>query len=334
MNPGKLVESFSPIEQRGIADALPDSVFLEAAAARGFVPPEIAGSLAVAASLTAEVDTAPVSLEAKLGEIIESDSVISAREQLNTMTEFWQRLGLSVPELDEHQWLRLQQTVENNPRSKVLPVPLLTLAGWRQVSGQAKELLPDNTFAETGDLLSIPNEDTTPGQLLRQPEELAAIGNIKYGLRNYTRGRSLSARADFISNGVDYEDAIKDTGGTAWIFPVMDLSIESPRVEIRYNTTLSSTAHAIHRAADFTQTLDALIAMQLIHLSAGKPNRHSDIDISSEGIYEISPDGNAIGPVSVLGVYWNDQDRQIAIQVLDSEYLDSRFGARQAESGL
>ena len=327
MDAEKLLGAFTNQETQEVAAALPDEVFAAEAAARGFTDPVAAGSgsLAVEGAMASKEAVEVGPFQTSVHEFLASDTPLSAGEQLNTMHEFWQKLGLAAPALNQEQLERVQAKLETRPDRRVVPVPLLDLNGRKAVAERAKTAFPDSKFNSGYEALWTPDESWTYGKLLRDPESTVKDGRKSYGLRYHTEDGVLS-RSELVGKLKASGQAIEAEDGTVWLFPVMDVQVESPREYAR--------ADKLHATADITQVPEAPLTMQLLHQANGTPNANWSVDFTNEAVYELDKKGNPVAPVYVAGVFWYPLGRRVRLDRWDAGGMYGDFGVRGAESGL
>lgn len=329
-----LVNACNFAELNSVAAALPDATFLEEARKRGYTAPGSIGPLAVMSSLNTETGPNGNLLRTKIKEMIEPENPMAFEEQIVRMTEFWQTLGFDIPPLEDYHMRDIKSRLASTPDSKkLIPFPLLGLEDWEKATSRVRDTLPRGTFSDSYSPLLIPDLESISGKLLLRPGGMIKDNTTKYELRNSVH-EGVTERSEAIIASLDVDLVVQDSNGTGWMFPIMDVSVESPRTAIHHDALELSAAGNLHRSVDQTQFPDALLTLQLLHIVAGTPNMRSDFDITNTGIYEINDQGEAIRPTSVFAVSWDAVDKRIAITSFDANALDSRFGVRQAQSGI
>jgi hypothetical protein len=327
MDAEKLLGAFTDQETQEVAAALPDAVFTAEAARRGFTDPTVvgSGSLAIEGAVAAEAAAEADPFQTGIHEFLTSDTPLNAGEQLNIMSEFWQKLGLTAPVLNKEQLKRVRGKLEAHPDRRVVAVPLLGLNDRKAVTEQAKNAFPHSKFNSGYAALWAPDESWTYGKLLRDPESTVKEGRKSYGLRYSTEGGAVS-RSELVETLKESGRAVEADDGTVWLFPVMDVQVQSPREYAR--------ADKLHAAADITQVPEAIITMQLLHQANGTPNPNWHVDITTEAVYELDKKGNPVAPVSVASGGWDPSGRQVGLRRWSAGRQDGDFGVRGAESGL
>lgn len=337
MDAEKLLQAFSTDEARELAAALPDDVFRDEVSRRGL---EVAAVVGVAATgATVEAEPAKSEFETRVANFLNPEARLDASDQLTVMREFWNKLGYDLPTLDEGEQARLLKAAERHPDRRIVPTPLLTFDQRKAIAETAREAFPAQQFTPNSDALWTPDVSWLYGKLLRDPGSAVKDGRKTYALGYKTPDGEIATRREYMGTLVDAEQSVEAADGTTWIFPVMDVRVQSPRTNAR--------ADNLHQKIDPIDVPESGIAMQLLHKANGTPNPEWHVDFVNEAIFEVEVKGKGDKQeiiftdkngettlVSVASVGWDPIDRQVYLYSWDAGDRDGDFGVRGAESGL
>ncbi|HSW37020.1 MAG TPA: hypothetical protein VLG37_01470 [Candidatus Saccharimonadales bacterium] len=315
-----LHEAMEPGEQADFEAALAERFNLAGAAA---------GSVAVAET----TERPQTELEKQLAEFdfLNPDVSIDLETQLDVMTSFWKELGvvLRADLLIPHQRTHLEQVLETHPGHRVVPTLLSqgNLADARsQLAEAAKGAFGKNQFHDSLSPLWTPDQSYLYGKLLADPDQPVKDGRKSYGLGYKMPDGSVVGRDAYLPLLMNTGQIVEGNDGTLWTFPVMDVQVRAPRTY--------ESAGNLHALVSPTNTPEGLLAMQLLHQANGTPNPAWAVDFANEAVYELDKNGKPKTLVSVAGVGWGPDGRQVCLGDWRAGGRSGRFGVRAEESGL
>lgn len=309
-----LHEAMSPDEQK---------VFAAELVARFNLVSEASGVVAVADVVDKPEET---ELEKQLPNFLNPNVKLSGADQLGIMRGFYAEMGMTMPELTTEQTEKLNKALEANPHLRVMPAPLLDLAGRQRLAEVAKVSFGKNDFDPNRTALWTPDTSWLYGELLQNPEATVKNGGKSYGLLYKTGQGEPVKREAYIAGLKNQGQAVEATDGNTWTFSVMDVRVRAPR---QY-----SYVRDLHAKVNPTSTPEAHLAMQLVHQANGTANDVWEADIVNEAVYELDRKGAPKAPVYVSGVNWNPGNRQVDLRDWDAGDRPDDLGVRAEESGL
>jgi hypothetical protein len=257
---------------------------------------------------------------------IDPNAEITPETQWAFMRTFWHDLGYDqLPALSVAQYGRLTSVAEANPNHRILPTPLLSLAG-RQAIAEEARVFPGQQFAANKSALRLPDEGTTYADLIQDPQRVVTHDGTRYALRYKTPSGELTDRSGYIAALKTAGQAVADEADTVWTFPVMDVQTDVPRVE--------DTAGHLYETIDPIVSPEALIVIQALHQAAGTPKVGGDINFANEAVYGLDEASNPAGIAYVASVRWRDDYHQIGSYARRRDSLRDYMVVRAAESGL
>lgn len=315
------------MEEKPIWKAISDDELLAEVTSRGLEVPGAVGATATqAAGVEADgLNAEQRAFQGRVGSFLDPEEKVEAGDQLAVTTEFWHKLGLVTPQLSSEQVAALAAKAEQNPDKRIVPTPLLDLAGRKAVAERARSF-PGQQLNNRVDALWAPDTSWLYGKLLADPESVVKEGRDSYGLRYKTPEGEVVGRADYITALKEAGQAVVAEDGTVWAYPVMDVRVNSPRTR--------DTAANLFEAVNATVAPESLITMQLLHQANGSPNTDWEVDFANEAVYELDKKGNPKALVSVASVDWYPYDRQMDLYDWGADGRGGDFGVRGAESEL
>jgi len=278
-----------------------------------------------------------VSLENRISDFLNPEIKLDANEQLTTMVDFWNKLGVTIPTVSEEQMDSLQDAIEANPHKRLVPTPLSPrlLEARLQMTEKAREVFPEQQFVEDKDIsaLCTPDTDRAYGQALVDPEaNINRDGNYAKLIYKIDDGNYVG-RSEYLESLVASADTAEAEDGTTWVFPLMNVQVRSPRDRQRADEHFFKASHV--------ETPESLIAMQLLHQANGTPNPKLEVDFANEALAKTNEEGELIlddndNPIllRVASVSWGPGGRQVGLSGWGAGGVSGYFGRRGAESGL
>ncbi|MBC7943570.1 hypothetical protein H7X68_03685 [Candidatus Saccharibacteria bacterium] len=244
---------------------------------------------------------------------------IDTTKQLSIMRKFWHRLEHNMPKLSDSQQDTLIRTSRDHPSRRIVPAPLLSLAGRQAFAINARTFFNQNRFEGL-------DADCVHGQLLEESENNAKGESNSYGLRYKTPSGEVVGRKSYIAALKESGQSVEAEDGINWVFPIMDVGVRSKRS--------NRHAHQLHRLVNPIVTPEVLIATRILHKAGDTASRKCETDIANEVIYELDKDGNIATLIRVIGVDWDPTYHQVDLDSISATDKSGYFGIRHAVSGL
>lgn len=222
------------------------------------------------------------SLHSDLKDYLNPDQRMGAFDQVEILDRFYGYLGVFAPltQMDKSHFVRLQTALRTNPGKRVLPIPLNSLRGVRQISGYESSSSRDGLVLcqEVG--FDFARTRTTPMGYTYSNSRRAFYRDYFGGLSTY------SGLTRDLKHG---HKTIRDEVGRSWAFPLIEaavkLSSDAPQARpiwlkpmdpLRLPDTLAML-RTIQHAAGFGDDIEGQIELSSAqiyktHLSSGIPS--------------------------------------------------------------
>lgn len=217
----------------------------------------------------------------KIDRFLNPRSSIETTDQISLMSEFWSQIGLDLPLLTQSQQTTLERTAANYPRYRILPTPLLSTFGRQSLINRASDLA----------LVRLPGVGT--------PQPLNTGRNI-YELRYKTPGGQVVDREAYIAALMTAGQAVDADDGTAWIFPLTDVSLGRRHSGGR-------TLADLYESAGPIACPETIMAVQSLRIAAGRAHRRCEVVISNEALYRLGGETGIDSLERVIGVDWDPE---------------------------
>ncbi len=288
---------------------------------------QLVGEATGVVTLAEAVEKPETGFEIAIGNFLDASAEATIIEQMAVMTEFWSKLGYILPPLSNSQYSKLTRVIEAHPDCRVIPTPLLDIAGRREVAEKAKAVFAKNILAKEEKPFCVINDDGVYDELLANPEETVEDKGRIYGLRykDYDFTKNLTRR-EYIDALMQEGHAMLSPDGIPWTFPV---------VGIQHSASQHlGEVHIMHGSIMPNLSPESMLTVQLLHQANGTPRDDWYADVTNEAIYEIDPQGGADRLVGVASVNFSPNYRQIFLSIADRDRTYPNLGMRLADNGI
>lgn len=268
--------------------------------------------------------TSPGTPELAVQAFIDPNVQIHLTQQLETMQEFWAKLGYSMVELGGVDTDLVCDAALANPTLRLVPAPLLDLAGRTQVVEAAKQFR-GNCLSNSEEGLWIPNTGTVYGELLRDPTDMMRSKYFTYPLvYNGPDGVPVIGRQAWIETMVDHGKLVQDEEGRHWTVSLLDVAVDAARHPDKSPGELFAATHA-------TITPETVLTVHLLHQANGTPNTELAVNFANEAVGQVNVDGAIEDIVEVSGVRWYAPVGRVRLgHWVGSYYPDKTFGTLES----
>lgn len=219
----------------------------------------------------------------KAVELLNSEVAMTAEVELAIVAELYGRDRV-LPELPGEVRVSLATAAEANPRRRIIPIPLLGLAGRRaiaQSSGHAELSTPSAASRIYGRLLDSPDgivekDGRHYGLGYKTPDDQVVVGQAAYIEAMQTAGH-----------------AVRASDGTSWLFPLVDVRVTA----LPTHTPIEE----LYKRVGFAEVPEVALAMQALHQAAGF-ERRTVVTFTNEAVYELDANRRPVALVGVAGV--------------------------------
>lgn len=322
-------------------------------------PPDVSGQAPAPGSFEHGLDQlfgeAPLSADFQLG--VMQDFLERLERGARQIGKSADLPSLIIPDMGAAQSRELAQTAQTHPGNRVVPTILMDQT--RPSLPMRKAIVAGARSFDRQQFIDKPEDEVSA---LRGPDEEVDIGK---GLHPYAAilmdphadkpvrykgelfrlfykrsGDNSEAeepkidlnemvdRSSFVETLLESGRAIEAKDGAIWVFPVMDIQVNSPRTK--------DTASNLYRRIDPVNVPESLLIVSCLHQANGTPNTTGDIDYANEALWKVKKTGDPItdNPDNVVTVRFRSDRRRVGLFARIGDSVRDNAGVRDTVSGL